>query len=165
MKTSTYNMDRQNAVVYFGNVGVSDEAGDISKNADLLTQNFARTISFGDRLSRNIESLLKVKQEYSENNWDGYNAHSISSESLNDAMAFAMSLPTDIQLPEIDVAPSGQVVFTWSKGNRRTFSIIIGDQKELFFAGLFGARKVYGTEYLENIIPEKIHEYITEVFI
>ena len=165
MKTSTLNIEKQNNIVYFGNVGVSDEAETITHNANLINQNFVRTISYGDRLSRNIENLLRIKSEYSKSNWDGYNAQNINTESLNNAMAFTMSLPSDIHFPEIDVVPSGQVAFTWSKGNRRTFSIIIGNQKELFFAGLYGARKVYGIEYLENTIPEKIHNYIKEVFV
>ena len=164
MKTVPYDIRRQNPVVYFGNVGVSKAAESISANADSLTQSFVRTISFGNRLSQILEALLKVKTEYSKNGWDGYGGQSIDEGSFQNAMSFAMSLPNSIPLPDIDVIPAGQVVFTWSQGRRQTFSVIVGNMKELSYAGLFGATRTYGVEYLENHIPDKIIKNIQEVY-
>lgn len=164
MKTATYDIGRQNPVVYFGNVGVSKAAESISVNADSLTQSLARTISFGNRLSQILETLLKVKHEYSKNDWDGYGGQSIDEESLEGAMRFAMSLPSSIPLPDVDVIPTGQVVFTWSQGKRQTFSVIVGNMKDLSYAGLFGATKNYGLVYLDDPLPDTILKNIKEVY-
>ncbi len=164
MKTVSYDIGRQNPVVYFGNVGVSKAAESISAKADSLTQSLARTISFGNRLSQMLEALLKVRHEYSKNDWDGYGGQSIDEESLENAMRFAMSLPSSTSLPDVDVIPTGQVVFTWSQGRRQTFSVIVGNMKDLSYAGLFGATKTYGVEYLEDRIPDTILKNIQEVY-
>ena len=164
MKTLPYDIGRQNIVVYFGNVGVSEAAKNIISNADSLTESLARTFSFGYKLSQMIESLLKVRRMYSKNDWDGYGGQSVNEESLENAMRFAMSLPSSVPLPDIDAIPAGQVVFTWSQGARQTFSVIVGNAKELSYAGLFGATKIYGIEYLEDQIPERIISNIQEVY-
>ena len=105
-----------------------------------------------------------MKTEYSNNNWDGYGGQSIDEGSFQNAMVFAMSFPHSIPLPDVDVIPTGEVVFTWSQGRRQTFSVIVGNMKELSYAGLFGARRNYGVEYLENQMPDKILENIKEVY-
>jgi hypothetical protein len=108
--------------------------------------------------------LLKLRKDYSEDNWDGYGAKRVDSTSINNSLRFAMSLPNQIPLPEIDIVPSGQVVFSWNKGRRQIFSISVGSRSELSYAGLFGANKTYGVEYFNENIPAMILENIDRVF-
>lgn len=157
-------VSRENPVVYEGSWGVSEDAEKLRAESDEVKQSFARTISFGERLSQILEALLEARQEYSKDNWDGYGARAISEASFENALRVALSLPTDIPVPEVDVVPSGQVAFIWSQGKRQVFSMIIGNGKELSYAGLFGVTKTYGIEYFGDGIPNTILDNINRVY-
>lgn len=164
MMTISYVVGRPNPLDFATNPGVSDDAEKIRHESDELKQSFARTISFGDRLSRTLEDLLKARHEYSEDNWDGYGARGIDKQSFENALRFALSLPSGIPAPNIDVMPSGEVAFIWSEGKRRVFSVIIGSRNELSYAGLYGVTKTYGIEYFNDGIPDTILDNINRVY-
>lgn len=157
-------VSRENPVVYEGSWGVSKDAEKLRAKSDEVNQSFARTISFGERLSQILEALLVVRQEYSKDNWDGYGARAISKASFRNALRVALSLSTDVSIPEVDVMPSGQVAFIWSEGKRRVFSVVIGNRNELSYAGLFGVTKTYGIEYFGDGIPNTILDNINRVY-
>ncbi len=163
MKTESYAIGRQNPVVFHRNLGVSWYAGKIREEADKIRQSFARTISFGDKLSQILEELLLARHEYSKDNWDGYGAKRIDEQSFENALRFVLSLPLGIPSPEIDVVPNGQVMFTWSKGKRQLFSVIVGSMNELSYAGLYGVTKRYGVEYFTDGISDTILDNINKV--
>lgn len=164
MKTNSYLLERRNPMVLHRNYGVSSDAKSIREKSDESKQNFARTISFGDKLSHIIEELIRVKHEYSRENWDGYGAKSIDILSYDNALSFALSIPTNIPSPEVDVIPTGKVVFTWSEGKRKLFSVIIGNLNELSYAGLYGAISTYGVEFFSDGMPETIVKNISRVY-
>jgi len=164
MKTVSYTSGRQNPAVFYRNLGVSPDAERIREESDVLKESFARTISFGDKLSQILEELLSARQEYYKDNWDGYGAKSIDEYSYVNALRFALSLPSSIPSPEVDVVPTGQVVFTWSEGKRQLFSVIIGRMNELSYAGLYGATNTYGVEYFSDGVPEMILDNINKVY-
>lgn len=164
MRTTCYIENRQNILTFTRNMGVSGDAEKIREGADALKQGFARTISFGEYLSQILEALLKARQEYSEDNWDGYGAKRMDGQSFECSLRFALSLPSGVPNPEIDVTPVGQVMFTWYQGKRQLFSVIIGNRNELSYAGLYGATKTYGTEYLDEGIPDTIIDNINKVY-
>lgn len=157
-------VSRENQVVYEGSWGVSEDAKRLREQADDVQQSFARTISFGDRLSKILEALLEARQEYSGDNWDGYGAKAISETSFENALSVALSFSTDVPVPEVDVMPSGQVAFIWSEGKRRVFSVAIGNGKELSYSGLFGVTKTYGIEYFDGGMPNTILDNINRVY-
>lgn len=164
MKTISCPAGIENPGVFTIHRGVSGDAEKIREEADELKQSFARTMSFGERLSRILEALIRAREEYSEDNWDGYGAKSIDKQSLENALRFALSIPSSIPTPDIDVVPAGQVVFTWQEGKRLLFSVIIGSRNELSYAGLYGATKVYGIEYFNDGIPDIILNNINKVY-
>jgi hypothetical protein len=164
MTTITNRIGRENIMYFPRNFGVSLGAAKIRKESDEIKQRFARTESFGEHLSQTLEALLIAKRKYSVENWDGYGASSISEQSFQNSLRFALSLPSNIPTPDVDVIPSGQVVFNWYKGRRQLFSIIIGNRNEMSYAGLFGATKIYGVEYFNENIPEIILDNICKVY-
>ncbi len=164
MKTLSSALGRQNPVVFYRNFGVSSDARTISDESDGIKQSFARTISFGDKLSQILGALIRARQEYSADNWDGYDAKSIDEQSYGNALRLALSLPSNIPSPEVDVVPTGQVVFTWSEGKRQLFSVIVGSMNELSYAGLYGATNTFGVEYFSDGIPETILDNINKVY-
>ena len=164
MKTMSYVIGRQNPVAFCRNLGVSQAAEMVREETDKIKTSFVRTISFGDRLSQIIEGLIKARVDFSEDDWDGYGAKRIEERSFKNALSFALSLPTNIPPPEIDVEPKGRVLFTWGKGKRQLFSVIVGNMNELSYAGLFGATKTYGVEYLNDRTPDIILDNIDRVY-
>ncbi len=60
MTTISYAMVKQNPLAFARNWGVSDDAKRIREESDEIKQSFARTISFGDQLSRTIEDILRA---------------------------------------------------------------------------------------------------------
>jgi hypothetical protein len=163
MITMTQNMSGKNIISFSKNYGVSLSADKIRKESDEIKQIFARTESFGERLSQILEALLIVKEKYSVENWDSYGALSIDEQSFENSLRFALSLPSSVPLPDIDVIPTGQVVFNWYKGKRQLFTIIIGSRNEISFAVLLGATKTYGVVYFDENIPEIILENINTI--
>jgi hypothetical protein len=161
MKSLGSTMSGRNPVSFGRDVGVSKAARSIVGWSDKVTQNFASSISFGDHLCRILEGLLAAMEEYYEENADA--AQLIDEQSFDVAQRFALSLSADIPIPEIDITPTGQVVFTWSQGARRIFSVIIGSRSELSYAGLFGARRTHGVEYFDRDVPDIILENIARV--
>lgn len=164
MKMMSHVLERQRPMFYYRNSGVSSDAKDIRDKSDELKQKFARTISFGDKLSRILEDLIKIHKEYTKQNWNGYGAKPIDIQSYENALRFAMSLPTNIPSPEVEVIPNGKVLFTWSEGKRKLFSVIIGNMNELSYAGLYGATNTYGVEYFSDSIPETIINNIGKIY-
>lgn len=164
MKTTGCVSERQYPMFCYRNSGVSENAENIREQSDKLNQKFARTISFGDKLSHTIEDLIRISKEFTKQNWDGYGAKPINAKSYENALHFAMSLPSNILSPEVEVTTNGKVLFTWSEGRRKTFSVIIGNMHELSYAGLYGATHTYGIEFFSDCIPETILNNIGKVY-
>lgn len=164
MIATSAGTSRQHPAQFGHNSGVSRDAERLGEESDEIKQSFARTNSFGERLSQIIEAVLKLKEQYSEDNWDGYGAGAIDELSFKNSLRFVLSLPISVPVPELDVIPAGQVVFTWYLGKRRVFSVILGSSNELSYAGLFGAVKTYGVEYFSDGIPETILTNIDKVY-
>ena len=143
--------------------GVSPDAGRVRAETDKVKQSFARTVSYGDHLSELLESLFKLRREYSKDDWDGYGAKALSESSCENALDLALSLSADGPAPELDVLPSGQVSFTWQRDKRRVFTVVAGDRNEYSYAGLFGASTTYGVEYSGDRILGKISESIKRI--
>ena len=110
-----------------------------------------------------LQDLYTIWEECASENWDGYGAMPIDHRSYENALHFAMSLPLNIPSPEVDVTPNGKVLFTWSEGKRKIFSVIIGNMNELSYAGLYGATQTYGVEYFSDGIPITIINNIEHV--
>ncbi len=111
-----------------------------------------------------LPSLYELFEEYSENNWDGYGASAINLSSYINAISFLMALPSSTQVPEISIETDGDVVFEWFVSWDRVFSVSIGPNCELHYAGLFEGRQISGLEYLEETIPKIIIDQIDKIF-
>ena len=153
-----------NPIAFNKNVGVSDSASEIWRDTENIRNYFAGSVTFGEHLAKVLENLLKAKEEHSADNWDGYNAKAISNESYNNAFNFALSLPSNVPIPEVYVDTDGEVTFEWYKGRRQVFSISLGSNNELAYAGLYGASKTYGVEPFYDDMPERLLDNINRLY-
>jgi len=73
------------------------------------------------------------------------------------ALAFARLLPRGLPIPEVAPDPDGEIAFDWIGRSGNMFSVSIGPDGRISYAGRFGDKsKTHGTEQLSEILPREI---------
>lgn len=101
--------------------------------------------------------------ECSEDDWDGYGALKILQDSIASAIKFIGLLPINVREPEVNVDPDGEISFDWELNNNDYFSVSIGKNGKISYAGLNGIKKCNGTLFLQDTIPNVVLEHCKEV--
>jgi len=109
------------------------------------------------------EELAKVWEECCAPDWDGYDAFPVSWDAYHNATRFLLALPLGIPIPAVGAEPAGNVTFEWQHSRRRTLSISVSSNQELFYAALLGPGRVCGTEFFFGEVPKTILELIERV--
>lgn len=157
-------VQNRNPIFFSQSRGMSESANAVLNQSLDLQMDYARTITFGEHLVKILENLWEVHREHSMDNWDGYDAKAINDDSYKNAFKFALSLPSNLPIPEIYVEPDGEVAFEWYEDKRKVFSISIGSKNQLAYAGLYGASKTYGVEYFYDDVPDVILSNIYRLY-
>jgi hypothetical protein len=142
---------------------VSDEAHSIQKLFQKTRQDLWSSVSLGYSRDACRNQLIDAWQEAARTGWDGYDAEPVHTAAVINAYAFIDAFPSNIPLPEVAVDPDGEISFDWFSAPRRQFSISIGPNNVLSYAGLFGADKVSGSERFQGTVPKTFVDYITRV--
>jgi len=145
------------------NLGVSNGAEAIKRQAEELRNMFEQSITIGKHYKEARRSLTKAFEECSVDNWDSYGAKAIDELSCVKAISFSRMLPMHVPVPEIYIDSDGEVTFEWYLGPREVFSVTVRGNDELVYAGLFGANKTHGVEHLDDELPETILDNISRV--
>lgn len=154
-----------NPLTFPRNMGVSATAYALADYVkDIEETLLARTMTIGLHYWETRKSLAEAFESSAADNWDGYGAKPIDPESCLKAIQFSKLLPMDIPLPEIEVDTDGEVRFEWYRGPRQVFSVAVRDDGELAYAGLYGASKTHGTEYISDDLPNTILDSIRRVY-
>jgi hypothetical protein len=136
--------------------GVGDDAKQVQRLFYYFKSKLLESISLGDVQKANVGKLYSVFEECSQQNWDGYSGLPVSYESFLKAKQFIEDFPLSLPAPEISVDPDGEITFEWYRAPRKVFSVSIGPNNRLSYAGLFGASKTYGTETFHDGIPRVV---------
>jgi len=144
--------------------GISDEAHYINQQVKTVQDELKNTVTMSGRLQLAYLALKDTINEFLTDNWDGYGAKALQISSLANADRFLNILPTTTNLPEVSVDPDGEIVLEWYKAPRQVFSMSVGTNGELVYAGLFGSNKANGTEYFEDEIPKAILDNLKRVY-
>ncbi len=121
------------------------------------------TLTIGRRVKENIGSLNEVYEKGSEENWDGYGAHTITPDAYWEARSFIEDLPSWLPRPDISGSPDGEIVFEWYENPSRLFAISVSGENQLIYAGLYGPNSIRGVTYFGDSIPEVIIDHIQKV--
>ena len=144
------------------NRGLSDDAHTISRMEreaiDLTT-----SIALGKPRSAALEALINAFIQSQEEGWDRYGASPANPSVLLYALQFLSYLPTAVPTPEIAIDPDGDIALEWDRGPRCIFSVRIGTDGTLHYAGLVGHSTFHGTEILLEGIPRTIAAGIDRV--
>jgi hypothetical protein len=114
---------------------------------------FGRSMTLGEpkRLAR--EALDAAYIAAREENWDGLGSERVEPSTYSYANQFLQMLPANQSVLDIAVDTDGEILFEWDRGRWQTFSVSVGRDGTLTFAGLFGQTKIHGTEHLREALP------------
>jgi hypothetical protein len=134
---------------------VGEEAGKIRVLMN-STAAFDSSISLGERRATAYLELAEACVEAHSSDWDGMSAAAVEGSTYHYAKQFLDLLPGDVPIPEIYVDRDGEICFEWDCGCRQVFSVCIGRDGTLTYAGLFGHSKSHGVEHLGQALPQAI---------
>ncbi len=140
--------------------GVSEEAHTLKERIDTVLRSMFQSVTLG----KPLEILKEVYVESSQDNWDGYGASAVGSDTYSESKRFLHLLPTTIPSPEITIEPDGEIAFEWFAGPRRVLSVSVGSDNIMTYAGLFGINKTHGTEYFGDELPATILSNLQRLF-
>ena len=150
---------------FFSDPAIGTDADNIKEQFEEIVYNNEKSISFGHHKANEVvQELNNIYEDCGQPDWDGYGAKPIDIETYHESLRFIDYLPKDIPCPELTPEPDGEVSFEWFKNNQRIFSVSIGRNGELSYAGLYGIIKAHGTEFLGDELPKTIIENIRRVF-
>jgi len=164
MKLAYGETGERNPLAFRTGSGLSGEAIQVERQFRELQEYFRRSLTMGRHYMNAREAIIQAIEECSVDNWDGYGARRIDGLSCANAERFAEMLPASVPIPEVGVDVDGEVTFDWYAGPRRLFSVAIGGDGRMAYAGLFGVNKTHGTEYLGDALPDTLWGYIRRVY-
>lgn len=132
--------------------GLSDEAGALRK-LTITAAEFRNSVTLGEPKRVVQQALDAACIAAQEDNWDRTGSARVEPSTHVYANQFLRILPHDLPVPDISVDADGEILFEWDRGPRQIFSVSIGRDGTLTFAGLFGQSKIHGTEHLREALP------------
>lgn len=137
---------------------LSNEACVLRRMLDEATD-FPGSIAVGEPKRTAQDALLEAYHAAQIEGWDREGAARVEPSTYYFADEFLRLLPTT-SLPNLEIAADrdGEILFEWDFGRRRVFSVSVGRDGTLSFAGLFGYAKIHGTEHLGELLPSAISD-------
>jgi len=160
MTAAALTLSNSGSLLTEGTPAVGDDHQRLVAQLQATFQSLVDSVSLGKSLQDTYRQLYQVLQACGHSDWDAYNAEPVLLESYENAKRFARSLPFSLASPEVSAEPDGEITFEWYSNPSRVFSVSVGPNNELHYAGLFGASRAYGTEVFHDEIPEVILSHI-----
>ena len=135
----------------------SEEARTLDRLIDAASK-FSESITVGEPKRTAQEALDVAYKTALVEDWDGEGSARVEPSTYSYAKQFLNLLLGTVPVPEIVPETDGDIMFEWDFGRRLVFSISIGRDGTLTYAGLFGYRKIHGTEHLREALPLVISE-------
>lgn len=136
-------------------VGFSAESGRAASAMRAIAHDDAVTIYKSNRTTQIATEIDALRDDYSDDDWDGYGAKGLGGGTLMQAEQFLRSLPFSIPLPEVLPEPTGAVALEW-RGQNAIFVVSVSDTGRLVYAGRFGKAKNNGVDYFADGVPPGI---------
>jgi hypothetical protein len=114
-------------------------------------------------MSKVLDELVEVCAEASAPNWDGYTGSAVVAETCEMAQKVLRALPLGTEMPTVAPDADGFVSLEWYHGPRRTLSISVSPNGELYYAALIGASSRHGSDILYDSLPSVLMDLIRQV--
>lgn len=147
--------------------GQSIAAGQIGQTVSALLLDFttharSNATDWRTRVNACIEGIAR---ECDRSDWDGYGSLPISRAATQHAQRLVDLLPFRLVAPEVIPDPDGEVSLSWDLGIGHVFSVSVGSDGTLSYAGLLGGGiKRHGMEHLNGTVPKVILQSIDELY-
>ena len=125
---------------------------------------FSGSVAVGEPRRMAKEALAAAYAAAQVEDWDDAGSRRVEPSTCAYADQFLWLLPSTASLPEITVDTDGEIFFEWDQGHRQVFSVSVGRDGTLTYAGLFGHNKIHGTEYLREALPSVISDCLERFF-
>lgn len=112
---------------------------------------------------RDLPELENLAEECAHENWDGYGAAPVSSNTILNAAKVVKAIPEGIPIPSLSAEPDGHVTLEWCFPPSRIMSISVAPNGSLHYAAMIDENRTYGTEVFSGAVPEVITELINLV--
>lgn len=143
------------ALAPWGDRALSDEAQVLRRLISAACE-FSGSVAVGEAKRVAQERLAAAYTAAQVEDWDGAGSTRVEPSTYVYADQFLRLLPSSACLPYITVDSDGEILFEWDQGRRQVFSVSVGRDGTLTFAGLFGHSKIHGTEHLREALPSAI---------
>ena len=143
--------------------GASETASFILQRREEGCRQLQNSYSLKFRSQDVLLALEDVVRESSRENWDGYGAAPVRSETVQQALKFLNGLPLGISAPSVGVEPDGQLTLEWYRSPRHVLSVSVTPDGNLHYAAISGLRTSYGTEPFFDTVPRAIVDLIFEI--
>jgi len=143
---------------------VSPQAADLAKKFEEVERRFLET--WAGRVYHITRERIRVAlAEAADSNWDGYGSRAANRMAVEHAMRFLWHIPAGLPEPGVGIDPDGEISLEWYKSPYRRFSVSVGRDGRLSFAGLFGRSSIHGTEaYFVDELPVEIRSGLRRIF-
>jgi hypothetical protein len=150
------------AIVPWSDRGLSEEARLILE-ITIAVADFPESLAVGEPKRSAQESLDVAFAKAQEDDWDEMGSAHVEPSTYAYATQLLRMLPTSTPTPDISIDVDGEILFEWDYGPRHVFSISIGRDGTLTYAGLFGYTKTHGTEHFREALPLVIYDCLSRV--
>ena len=141
--------------------GLGDEAARVESVFTEIQKHAMASMSLGKARQDALDSLYATFTEGCQTGWDGYDASAACYESYSRANRFIEALPANFPAPEVALDPDGEVSLVWYRASGRVFTVSIGANDDLTYAGKFSpSKKTHGTEPYTGQVPKVILDNI-----
>lgn len=100
-----------------------------------------------------MANLIDTLLDCFRTDWDGYDAFAVSPQTYHNARRFLEALTGAWPQPSVAADPDGEIALEWCRGPRMRFSVSIGLDATISYAGMFGTSTVHGTVSVEDKAP------------
>ena len=73
------------------------------------------------------QEIYRIYHEYSEPDWDGYDAIPVSESTFSQAQKLARLLPDGVPLPDVMPEPTGEIAFEWYQDGTHVLVVSVGN--------------------------------------
>lgn len=140
----------------------SEEGREISVRSEHQRQLRNGSYWFDPLQRRELKAVVRsLGHECGKPDWDGIGAAAVQQHTIERALVFIDALPMGYAEPDPGADPDGEISFSWIGHKGHRLSLSIGPTGRISYAYRAGARRINGTEWMGNIIPEELLKLIS----
>ena len=143
--------------------GASETAKFVMTKSSESRAQLQRSYALGQLGKGSLTELCEVFNECRKANWDGYQAEAVDEWTFHLANVLLEALPLGTSAPSISAEPDGHITLEWYRAPRRTLSVSVSPQGELYYAALLGSSKQYGSEPFSGVVAKALLDLIQRV--